>query len=86
VNSSSRAALVRVRRFAAFCRTNGYAMRQEEWGKERTSRAYIGSEPEAAAGAIDRCFGAVFNEIGPCGWGCGISGGKHRLTRDRSST
>ena len=56
---------VRVHRFAAFCRTRGLSLRMERWGKERVSRAAIGSIAVDAVEVIDRCFAAVYHHSGP---------------------
>jgi hypothetical protein len=56
---------VRVHRFATFCRTRGLSLRTERWGKERVSRAAIGSIAVDAVEIIDRCFAAVYHHSGP---------------------
>jgi len=55
---------VRVQRFATFGRTRGLSLRTEKWGKERVSRAAIGSIAVDAVEIIDRCFAAVYHHSG----------------------
>ena len=56
---------VRIHRFTTFCRTSGLSLRTERWGKERVSRAAIGSIAVDALEIIDRCFAAIYYHSGP---------------------
>jgi hypothetical protein len=58
---------VRVHRFASFCRAKGLPLRKETWGKERVSRAAIGSVAADAVQTIDECFSAVYDQSGQFG-------------------
>jgi hypothetical protein len=58
---------VRAHRFASFCRRRGLSLRTERWGKERVSRAAIGSITVDAVQTIDECLTAVYHHSGPFG-------------------
>jgi hypothetical protein len=55
---------VRARRFASFCKAKGFPLQNQTWGKERVSRAAIGSVVANAIQTIDECFSAVYNQSG----------------------
>ena len=55
---------VRVHRFATLCKTRRLSLRTERWGKERVSRAVIGSIAADVVEIIDRCFMAVYHHSG----------------------
>jgi hypothetical protein len=57
----------RVHRFKAFCKRNGLSLRTETWGKERVSRAAVGSSAVDAVRLIDECFAAIYDHSGPFG-------------------
>ena len=52
------------RRFRVFCRVHQLKLSKETWGREKVSRALLGSDPTRAAGIIDACFGHMFNQRG----------------------
>jgi hypothetical protein len=56
--------IVRVQRFASFCKAKGLLLHKERWGKERVSRTPIGSIAATAVRTIDECFSAVYNRSG----------------------
>jgi hypothetical protein len=58
---------LRAHGFASFCKSKGFQLRNETWGKERVSRAAIGSVVADAIQTIDECFSAVYDQSGPFG-------------------
>jgi hypothetical protein len=53
------------RRFRIFCEAHQLKLTKETWGREKVSRAYLGTDPTRAAKIIDACFDHMFNQRGP---------------------
>jgi len=51
-------------RFISFCKSRNFSIQSERWGKERVTRAGIGTAEETAVEIIQTCFKEVFGLSG----------------------